>query len=106
LTPANWAPCGAGVYGVFDINFVDGVQDTDNPWAENIYKSDGTLCQAGGTGQYVSVGRDALNNPYLFFVNTNGNGTLISPNSALDGSGFSFTGISNPTLVQTVQTLQ
>ena len=102
----NWSSCGSGAYVAFDPNMVAGVQDTTNPYAENLYAANGTLCQSGGTGHFVSVGLGADGNAYLFYVGSDNNtGTLLSPQAQLTGAGFSFTGVHNPTIQQINQYL-
>lgn len=100
----NWGTCGADAYMAFTPNMVGGVRDTTNPWSQDLYFANGTVCTAGGVGNFRIAGFDANNNFYLFYVGSDNNtGTLVTANTILGSSGFSFTGTSNPTISEVNQ---
>ncbi len=46
-----------------------------------MYFANGTVCTAGGVGNFAIAGYDSSNNFYLFFLGSDGNtGTLVTAN--------------------------
>ena len=73
-----------------------GADSSVNPWTMILVNSDGTFSSLG-TGHVLVEGIDSAGHIYLFFSNSNFNGTLLSGNLGLTGQGVTFTGTQNPT---------
>ena len=77
-----------------------GSDSATNPWTMILVNADGTF-SALGTGRVLVQGVDSSGHIFLFFTNSNFNGTLLSGNLGLTGQGATFTGTANPTAAQT-----
>ena len=77
-----------------------GADSTTNPWIMILVNSDGTFSSLG-TGHILVQGTDGTGNIFLFFSNSNWNGTLLSGNLGLSGQGVTFTGTQNPSPTST-----
>jgi len=89
---------GATQYVTFIPN--TGSDRTTNPWTMILVNADGTYTSLGN-GHVLVQGQDSNGQIYLFFSNSNFNGTLLSGNLGLTGQGATFTGTQNPTAAQT-----
>ena len=94
----SWLAIGSTQYVTFVPN--TGSDSATNPWTMILVNADGTFT-ALGTGRVLVQGVDSSGNIYLFFTNSNYNGTLLSGNLGLTGQGVTFTGTANPTAAQT-----
>jgi len=94
----SWTAIGSTQYVTFIPN--TGSDSATNPWTMILVNADGSF-RALGTGRILVEGTASNGNLYLFFTNSNYNGTLLSGNLGLTGQGATFTGVENPTAAQT-----
>jgi hypothetical protein len=85
---------GATQYVTFIPN--TGSDRATNPWNMILVNSDGTYSSLG-TGHILVQGTDSSGNIFLFFSNSQLNGTVLSGNLGLSGQGMTFSGTQNPT---------
>jgi hypothetical protein len=94
----SWRAIGSTQYVTFIPN--TGSDSATNPWTMILVNADGTFSSLG-TGRVLVQGVDSSGHIFLFFTNSNYNGTLLSGNLGLSGQGATFTGTANPTATQT-----
>jgi hypothetical protein len=94
----SWRAIGSTQYITFIPN--TGSNSATNPWTMILVNADGTFSSLG-TGRVLVQGVDSTGHIFLFFTNSNYNGTLLSGNLGLSGQGATFTGTANPTATQT-----
>jgi len=94
----SWLAIGSTQYITFIPNTASDAGT--NPWRMILVNSDGSFTSLG-TGRVLVQGQDSNGQVYLFFTNSNFNGTLLSGNLGLTGQGVTFTGTANPTPAQT-----
>ena len=94
----SWTAISSTQYVTFIPN--TGSDSAANPWTMILVNADGTF-RSLGTGRILVEGTASNGNIYIFFTNSNYNGTLLSGNLGLTGQGATFTGTANPTAAQT-----
>jgi len=94
----SWTPISSTQYITFIPN--TGSDSSTNPWKMILVNQDGTFSSLG-TGHILVEGTDSNGNIYMFFSNSNFNGTLLSGNLGLTGQGVTFSGTANPPMAQT-----
>ena len=94
----SWLAIASTQYITFIPN--TGSDSSTNPWTMILVNANGTFSTLG-TGRVLVEGQDSTGNIYLFFTNSNLNGTLLSGNLGLTGQGVTFSGTASPSPTQT-----